>query len=93
MTDGSAPQHADGRRLAGAIAAEEAEVSRPGVREAEVVDGDERAEPARELPDLDRVHLPSARASSASANRTLAMARVRSSSACSSTTSASSTSV
>ena len=49
-----AAEHANRRGLAGAVAAEKAEdLAAPDV-ERQSVDGHERAEPAREIPDLDR---------------------------------------
>ena len=98
-----AAQHADRRGLAGAVAAEKAEdLAAPDV-ERHVVDGPERAERrdsrstsiTRSLAPLgQRGHCrPSARSSRASPSRSAAVSRVRSSSASSSATCASSTSV
>ena len=84
-------QHADGRGLARAVAAEKAEDLPRAHVERHPVDGGERAEPAGQSPDLDGVHRsrPAARRSAASAIRSAAVARVRSSSACSTAISAS----
>ena len=90
-------QHADRRRLAGAVAAEEAEDLALRDVERQPIDGDERRRSAASGRDGDRVDrrsssqraLPAAPRPAA----TLASACVRSSSACSSATCASSTSV
>ena len=71
-----AAEHADRRGLAGAVAAEEAEDLAGADVERHVVDGDEAAESAREVPDFDRVHRPIALSSCASDSRTPARARV-----------------
>src|SRR5262249_34481968 len=86
-------QHANRRRLSRAVAAEESEDLASGDVERQAIDGGEIAETTREIPHDDRVHRPTARASRASAMRAVAIARVRSSSACSRTTCASRTSV
>ena len=54
-------QHADRGRLAGAVAAEEAEDLALAHVERQAIDGDEVAEAPREIGDDDRVHFPSAR--------------------------------
>ena len=92
-----AAQHADGRGLAGAVAAEEAEdLAAPHV-EADAIDGDELAEAARQIAHLDRAAVDAsgqgpAPAAPRRAGRA-ATARVRSSSAWRRATCASSTSV
>ena len=96
-------EHADGRRLAGAIAAEEAEDLAALDRERQVVDRDEVAEPPREIADLDGVLRRGRGRASWPAHRAIEprhreagvrrRARVRSSSACSRSVCASSTSV
>src|SRR6185436_14763411 len=88
-----AAEHPDGGGLAGAVAPEKSEHLAGLHVERHVVHGDEVAEPACEVAHLDRAHRPSARVSRASASRTFASARVRSSSACSNASSASSTSI
>ena len=95
-------QHADGRGLPGAVAAEEAEdLAAPDV-ERQSVDGDERAEAPRQAADLDGVRPVGRwiRMTASAADRACQArspsrvpARVRSSSACSSAVCASSTSV
>src|SRR6185436_3963282 len=100
-------QHPDGRRLACAVGAKEAEDLSPLDRERQIVNGDEGTEAARQAAHVDRGRRrrrwrrnarahgcrPLARSSRASARRTPANARVRTSSDSSSCTCAMSTSV
>ncbi len=73
-----AAQHADGRGLAGAVRAEEAEDLALGHRERHAVDRGEGAEALGELAELDGCrHRPTARSRPAAARRSTASASVR----------------